>query len=172
MSIRTLWTIIIKIVGMSLMISLFKFIPQIISMIQYNSSENKGNIIILSIFILLILLIYILIFWLLIFKSARIIDVFHLDKGFNQDKIDLNIKSSTIISVASIVIGAIIFINSLPQLCQQIFQLFQDKTIFRESPNSAYIIFHTIKTLLGYLLMTNSKYIVKFVDKKQKAIDL
>lgn len=38
--------------------------------------------------------------------------------------------------------------------------------MFRESPTSTWIIFYFVKTIIGYLLMTNSKYVVKFIESQ------
>ncbi len=40
--------------------------------------------------------------------------------------------------------------------------------MFLESQNSGWIIFQLVKTTIGYLLMTNSKFVVKFIDKENK----
>jgi hypothetical protein len=116
--------------------------------------------------LLLTISIYILILRFFVFRTTWIIDKLHLDKGFTEERIDLNIKLSTVLTIAVIVIGGFMFIDSLPQFCEQTFLFFQQKSIFRENPSSASIIFHLIKTIIGYLLMTNSKLVVAFIDKQ------
>ena len=110
--------------------------------------------------------IYIFILRLFVFRTAWLIDKLQLDKGFEEEKIDLNIQLSTVLTVATIVIGGLMFVDSLPQLCKQIFMSLQQKNMFRESPTSGWIIFHLVKTVLGYLLMTNSKLVIAFIDKQ------
>jgi hypothetical protein len=92
----------------------------------------------------------------------------HLDKGFTEDKIELNIKQSTVLTIAVIVVGGLIFVDSFPQLCRQIFVLFQQKNMFKDDPNSSWIIFQLVKTIIGYLLMTNSQLVIKFIDREAK----
>jgi hypothetical protein len=58
------------------------------------------------------------------------------------------------------------FVDSLPELCRQVFVTFQQKSMFRENPSSGWIIFHLAKTIVGYILMTNSQAVVKFIDKQ------
>ena len=109
---------------------------------------------------------YLFILRLFVFKTAWLIDKLHLDKGFDEEKIDLNVQLSTVLTVTTIVIGGLMFVDSLPQFCKQTFVFFQQKNMFRESPTSGWIIFHLVKTILGYLLMTNSKQVVAFIDKQ------
>src|SRR5690606_24479722 len=100
-----------------------------------------------------------------VFKTAWLIDKLHLDKGFDEEKIDLNIQLSTVLTVTTIVIGGLIFVDSLPQLCKQTFVFFQQKNMFRESPTAGLISFQLVNTILRYLLMTSSKRAVAFNNR-------
>ena len=93
----------------------------------------------------------------------------HLDKGFQEDKLELNIQRSTVLTIAAIVIGGIIFVDSFPQFCLQVMRFIQQDNLFRESPTSGWIIFYLVKTILGYLLMTNSQFVVRFIDKQSNS---
>ncbi|MBB2145837.1 hypothetical protein GM921_10095 [Pedobacter sp. LMG 31464] len=169
MTIRTFWTIFIKILGIWLVIESITVIQQFLSTLstlRFNNENNfYGTIIAL---LLLTIIIYILVLRLLLFKTSWLIDKMHLENGFLEEKIELNIKSTTVLSIATIVIGGLIFVDSLPQLCKQIFMYFQQRNVFGESPTSGWIIFQFVKTSIGYLLMTNSKLIAKFIDKQSR----
>jgi hypothetical protein len=125
------------------------------------------NNVIVPIIIILLLVIGLFLFmiWLLIFKATWLINKLHLDKGFTEDRLELNIKYSTVLVIAIIVIGGIMVVDTLPTLCKQTFTYFQQKRMFMEDTSSGWIIFLVIKTITGYLLMTNSQFIVKFIDK-------
>lgn len=169
MTIKTFWTIFIKILGIWLVLNSITVIPQFLSVLLNFGVNNDNDIFSIVIILGLLLLtigIYIFILRVFVFKTAWLIDKLHLDKGFEEEKIDLNIQLVTILKVSTIVIGGLMFVDSLPQLCKQIFVFFQQKNMFNESPTSAWIIFHLIKTILGYLLMTNSKIVVEFIEKQ------
>ncbi len=171
MTIKSFWTIIIKILGIWLILSSLTVISQFISFLQFFGSSNNDNLFSLTlplIFVLLTLLLYLLIIRLFVFKTDWIIDKLHLEKGFKEERIDLNINHTTVLTIATIIIGGLIFVESFPQLCRQIFVFLQENKIFRESQNSAWIIFQLVKTIIGYLLMTNSQVVVKFMDKEKK----
>ena len=169
MTIRTFWTILLKILGICLVVKGVYLILNLIMTLSvvYDGNETKGtDLIWSSISILGVVLVYAFILWLFVFKTSWLIRKLHLEKGFNEERIDLKIQSSTILAIAVIVIGGIMIIDSLPQLCQQIFVFFQHKSILKESPATGWIILHGTKLILGYLLLTNSKVIVTFINKR------
>lgn len=172
MPIRTLWTIFIKILGISLVLSGLAIIPQFLTALPlFGQTTNDIDGIfqgvgLLLLFLLLTIALYSLVLWLFVFKPAWLIDKLHLNKGFTEEKIELNVKQSTVLTVAVIVVGGLVFVDSFPMLCRQIFVFIQTKSMFIENSNSGWIIFHLVKTMIGYLLMTNSKLVVKFIEKE------
>jgi hypothetical protein len=168
MTIRTFWTIFIKILGIWLVLDSVTVIPQFFSTIFYvDPNDTTQSFALTAALLLLTIGIYIFILRLFVFKTAWLIDKLHLDKGFDEEKIDLNVQLSTVLTVTTIVVGGLMFVDSLAQLCKQTFVFFQQKSIFRESPTAGWIIFHLVKTILGYLLMTNSKQVVAYIDKQK-----
>ena len=111
---------------------------------------------------------YIIAFILFVFKTTWLLDKLKLDKDFLNEKLDVNIQPITIFAIATIIIGGIMFIDSLPLFCKQTFEFFQQKSQFRESPSSGWIIFHFVKMCIGYILMTNSKFVAGYIDDKSK----
>ncbi|MFA5540565.1 MAG: hypothetical protein WC984_02725, partial [Bacteroidales bacterium] len=72
---------------------------------------------------------------------------------------------------ATIVIGGLILVDALPMLCKQIFTFIQQKSVFREDPQFNWVIFYLVKAIIGYLLMTNSKTVINYIDKKTENIE-
>ena len=166
MTIKTFWTIFIKVLGIWLVLDSLTIIPQFISTLFYSYSSDIAQGFAVSLSLLLLTIgVYLFILRIFVFKTSWLIDKLHLDKGFDEDKIDLNIQFSTVLTVATIVVGGLMFVDSLPQLCKQIFVFYQQKSIFIENPTSGWLIFDFVKTILSYLLMTNSKQVVTFIDK-------
>lgn len=167
MTIRTFWTIFIKILGIGIVLNSVIVILQFISTLFYvDSNYSVQSFALIATLLLLTLGIYIFILRLFVFKTAWLIDKLQLDKGFDEERIDLNVKLSTVLTVSTIVIGGLMFIDSLPQLCKQTFEFFQNNYLFRQNQSSTWIILYLVKTILGYLLMTNSKKVVQFIKKQ------
>lgn len=168
MSIKTFWTILIKILGLLLILGALIVVPQWLYSLYaaYQTGDNESFIILSSI-ILIVFLIYFFIFRFCIYKTSWVIEKLKLDKGFESDFIELNSNENKIISIAIIVIGALMFEESIPVLFRQIFVFFQQESLFKDYPESGWMIFNFIKVLIGYLLMTNSFKIAKLIDKQK-----
>lgn len=170
MTIRTFWAILLKILGIYLVLDSFKVIPQFISTLySFASDPDQTRLVFIWTFVYLISTVglYVFILWLFVFKTAWLIDKLHLEKGFSEDRIEFNIPRSSVMSIAIILIGGLMFIDSLPQLCRHIFLYFQEKNMCIQNVSSGLIIFQLVKTIVGYLLMTNSRFIVNFIKRKK-----
>ena len=136
MTIRTFWTIFIKILGLWLVFDSVTVIFQFFSAIfttnpAYPEDNNYAT---MAVFILA-MGVYAFILWLFVFKTAWLINKLHLEKGFlGEENIGLDIHRSTVLKIAIIVIGGIMLVDSLPPLCKQTFVFYQQKNIFREDP--------------------------------------
>jgi len=174
MTIRTFWNLFIKILGIWLILSSLTVISQFARLLTFFGTNSNDRLLGIGITFALFLLtigIYAFILWLFVFKTDWLINKLHLDKGFTEEKLELNIKHETVITIAAIVIGGLIFVNSFPLFCQQVLLFIQQNNLFRESPKSGWIIFYLIKTLLGYLLMTNSQFVVRFINKQKGTME-
>lgn len=168
MQIRTFWTVVIKILGFWLIFEFLGIFSQLIMSLLYvfvpNTSEELAwSSLSISI---LILLIYLLIILLFLFKSTWLIEKLKLDQNSGTETIQINLKPKTIITIAVIIIGGVIFINGFALLCKSFYDYFKQKNLPDYNPTISWIIFNSIKALLGYLLMTNSKIVVNYIDKQ------
>ena len=167
MKVSTFWLILLKIIGFFLLLQGVNVMLYSFTTISFiNPWENGTNEIVwVTLSIILTIVVYLSILWLFVFKTSWLIDKLRLDKGFEEEKIEINTQLSNILSIAIIVIGGIMLIESLPQLCKQIFTFFQTKIILRESPTTGWMILYFVEAILGYLLMTNAKQITIFINK-------
>jgi hypothetical protein len=169
MTIRTFWILFLKILGIWLILSGFSIIPQFIGAFIFfgnDPADNTYGIIYIIILMLLTLGLYFIVLRLFVFKTNWLIDKLKLDKEIPEETIDLNLKLRTLLTIATIVIGGLIFVDGFPMLCKQFFSFIQKKEVLREDPEFSWIIFYSVKTLIGYLLMTNSKNVIEYFNKK------
>jgi hypothetical protein len=168
MTIKTFWTIFLKIIGIYLILDSLTIIPQLFTSLafSYNQDFTVGLIMILFAVVILTL-VYFLVLRYCIFKTGWLIDRLRLTDGFDEEKIELKIHRSTVLSISIIVVGGIVFIDSLPQLCKELYHYFQQKS-HTMNPSSGWLIFYTIKTILGILLMTYHRLIVNLIERKRK----
>lgn len=168
MSIKTFWMILIKILGLLLILSALTIIPQWLSSIYgtYQAHDVEAFVTLLII-LLFTSLVYFFVFKFCVYKTSWIIDKLKLDKGFENETIELNANSDKVISIAVIVIGALMLVESIPVFFRQLFMFFQQDSLFKDYPQSGWMIFNFLKVLMGYLLMTNSFRIAQFVNRKK-----
>ncbi len=164
MTTRTFWTIFIKIMGIWFVLNNLWVIIQFFTSIFFmNGAQGIMASVITLAMLALTLFFFILIFYFLIFKTDWIIDTLGLDKAIEEEKLELSIHRSTVLTIAVIVIGGLILIDALPQLFRQLITYFQ-----QQNPTSAWIIFYFVKAVLGYILMTNSRLIVNLIERQRK----
>lgn len=171
MSARNFWTIFLKILGIWLVINGITTLTQFISAVSYLSFNEKENFLAflyITVLFILIIGVYYSIFRFFVFKTSWLIDKLKLENGFAEGNIGLTMNGSSVIKIATIVIGGLIFIDSFPLFCKEIFNYFQQKRMFNENYSSGWIVLHFVKTVLGYLLMTNSTFVVRFIEKQDK----
>lgn len=168
MSVKNFWTIFLKILGIWLIVSSFTPIAQFFSSSAVLAFQSNSFLSYLSVFsvILSTITLYVVILWLFVYKTAWLIQKLRLEDGFTKDKIELNLNYTSILTIAIIVIGGLIFVDSLPMFCQETFNYFKQKRMFDEEFSSGWIFFYLVKTLIAYLAMTNSRWIVKFFESK------
>ncbi len=127
---RSFFTILIKILGIYLILDSITVIPQFISSlfsIGLGFDKSIETIALYSFLLILTVGIYYIILKYCVFKTDRIIDQLKLDKGFVEETFELNIHRSTVLSIAVIVIGGLIFVDSLPTFCKEVFDFIGQK---------------------------------------------
>lgn len=170
MTIKTFWLILFRILGIWLVLDSIKIVPDFISSLFSFATvpelKMQDYVWTFAFFISSIGL-YAIILWLFFFKTDWLIYKLHLEKGFIEDRIEFNIPRSTVLSFAIILIGGLMFVETLPQIFRMIFSYFKGRNVFIQNPISGSIVYILSKTIIGYLLMTNSQYVVSIIDKKK-----
>src|SRR3569623_1657799 len=98
---RSLFAIIIKIIGIYLLLGAIVSIPQMIitvyslrGQVSYTDTKEMFGI---AFFLIVTAVIYILIMRYCLFRTDWLIDKLNLAKGFTEEKLELNIHRSTIL---------------------------------------------------------------------------
>jgi hypothetical protein len=170
MTSRSLFNIVLKILGILFIKDILATLPQLLSvfyMIKYNQDGAIGMTVAIT---LLMLLIYIVVAYYLIFKSEWIIDTLKLDQGFSQDNFPLNMHRSTILGISIIIIGGYLVADEIPNLCRELYAYFQEKrmTFGQTNPTFSYSILSAVKIIIGFLLIGNQRMIVNFIELKRR----
>lgn len=175
MKIRTFWMLFFKIIGIWLILSGLTVIPQILtafSFLVHQQNIAVGKIIFVIAIMFFTIGLYFIILKFFVLNPGWIINKLKLERDFQEEKFDFNIALDSVLKIACIVVGALIIVDALPMLCKRLFTFIQQKNVFKEDPEFGWIIFYSVKALIGYLLMSNSKYVVKFLSKQKDNSDI
>jgi hypothetical protein len=165
---RTLFQLILKLFGLYMILGLLQTLPAMFSygpiLGDWKFSESLNFVLI----IIGTILFYYFILRLFLFKGSWIIDKLSLDKNFDQEIIDIKIDSLAVIQIAIIILGGLMFIDTLPTLIKEIIFIMkskQDGSIIRDT-GFGYLVYWLCKFVLGYILLTNSKSLTVWINQK------
>lgn len=167
MQIKTFWKILIKIIGLWILLSCVSLIPKFFSTLSFTNGDlNTKSLMILWAVLLVAIIVYILVIRLFLFKTDWLIEKLKLEKNFTEDRIDLNIKTITLLTIAIIVTGGLILVESLPSFGSGLIDYYEQKNALNEYHDTSWLVYHFIKIILAYLLLTNAKKLASFIEKK------
>ncbi len=169
---RDFFRVIIKLFGLySLILTIFTFIPANLSFVTYE----------LNFFVVLLILgitfFIAMIYIFLIRKTDKIIDILKLDKGFDDDRIEIeNFNTLNIIKLAVLLVGGFLIIDYFPEFLNHCFFAFK-KSVSRngllsdiEDVQFSRIDYFNwsisvMNLVLGYLLLTNYDRITSWLTR-------
>lgn len=162
---KDFFILLIKIFGLfSLITNLFSVLPGNISFAFVDLGPMSIIWIILAVGSIIGL------FVLLVFKAEKIVILLKLEKGFDEDRINLgNLNPSEIIKVATFIIGGMLFLHNIPVFLSNILYAFKRVSIgiLNEPKDNFNLVVSGINLVLGYLLLTNYSLVSRFFETKK-----
>lgn len=165
MLVNTFWKILLKIIGLWILFLALTIMPQYIAALSF--TQDKLNVL-NWLMLFLALIIYTILTRLFIFKTEWIIEKLKLDESFQEDRIDFNSKGPIVLNVGIIILGCLILIDTVPVFCSKLYAFFQQDLLFKDYPDSNWLILYFIKLIIGYLLLTNGKNFANFIERRSK----
>lgn len=148
MKLFTLWSIIIKVFGVYFAYS------TIMTLIFALAAFNMPNVGPAGVLIFIVEAIFAYLF---LFRTDFVIQRFRLEESISEKIIDANIESSKILQIAIAVIGIYSLTQSIPELIGNL-ELFVSKMA----------LLSLLKVVLGFLLVTKSSEIERWVSERQR----
>lgn len=168
MEIKTFWTIVLKGIGLWLLVEAFYILPQMGSVF---SISNYGDgfdsyVLLVWLFSILVFVLYLFIVRLFLFKSEWLLNILKLEKNFTTDRIDIGISKSKVLKIIIVTTGALILVGGFPHLIREIYQFLRQKELIKDYSETSWLFFYFLKSIFGYLIMTNSRSIEKFISRE------
>jgi hypothetical protein len=168
---RSLFIILVRVIGLFLLIDILRVIPATLKTFSLLVTSDLLIACISILFSLAILWIYYLVVKYALFKSEKLVEKFSLDKNFTEEKFDLTIEHSSIIKLAVIFIGGNLIIQYFVPMLLELYEFIQ-----RQSQNLYYaetstsnnmgLIQDVMMVLIGYFMVGNSRSIASYIETK------
>lgn len=168
---RTLFTIVVKIFGLFFVRDIFQILTDIIPLaIRINPEELKETLTIPVAMLILYILIYSIAAYYLLIRTDLVIDKLKLEKGFEDDTLNLVIHRSSILSIAVVLMGGYMIIDGIPTLLGQLKRYYSDYNDHYKvtNPTISYMVISISKIALGFLLVSKKRWIVNFIESQRR----
>ena len=163
MSIKSVWLLVLKLMGFYLCLGFFETIMFVFSQLMDSSTYD---FLLIGAYLGAFIFYFTVVYWLL-FKTNKLIQWFRLEKDFDMETVNLGLSTTSIIRIAVIVLGGLMFLDNISLLISQLLTFFQQELLFKNYSRSQPLVFAFIKTVIGYLLLTNSSYVSGLIEKQQ-----
>jgi hypothetical protein len=103
-------------------------------------------------------------FVVLIFKADKVVRLLKLDKGFDDEKIEIgNLKPTDIIKIGTFIIGGLLILDNIPAFLSHSLFAFKGDVIGLEynSQDKFRWAVSGLNLIIGYLLLTNYDFVAK-----------
>jgi hypothetical protein len=108
-------------------------------------------------------------FVLLVFKADRIVDGLRLDRGFDDDRIDLgSLKSTDIVKIGTFIIGGLLILQNIPAFLSHTLFAYKSKDIgmeYRAEDKFNWAV-SAINLVVGYLLLVHYEFVANKINLK------
>jgi hypothetical protein len=168
MTIKTFWTIVLKIIGLIFLLNSLSVISNSVFSSYITVRQTGGNTSTIFILILPTAFVFLFLIFLFLFKAHWLVKVLRLEKGFGEERLELNMTFTKVINIGIIIISGIILANSVPQFCYQLFNLIRDKIPFGENKDFGYLIIDTVKIIIATAFLLNSKAVTAIISKSTR----
>ena len=171
MTLNTFWTIFLKIFGLYLIWQILTILPSFLSTLIYVGGQDKISLFTTLSGIAFATLFFIFIVRYCIFKTARVIEILHLEKGFAEEKVEVNIHRSSLLTIVVIISGGLMLADGLPLIVYDVFYYIQRSdsfVTFKDNRATPYLVSNLLKVIIGYFMVADSRLIVNFIERKRR----
>ncbi len=168
---RSLFNIILKILGIFIIKDLLEAISQVfVAFSLFDNPNAMPEVIWTLVAAIAVFFVDVFFCYILVFKTEWVIKVLKLESGFYQETIPLNMHRSTVLSISIIVIGGWLVANEIPNFCRQLFVYYQEKrmTYGQTNPKIQYSVVSGVKIVIGILLIAEQRLFVNLIERQRK----
>lgn len=170
MKISTFWIILLRVLGLYMLYLLLTAVLFLVPGIGMYSDLGQGIYVTLFTLILFAGL-FLLILRFIVIHPTFLIDKFRLNTHFQEETINVSTNQSALVQIALIVIGGLSLMDGIPFTLRSFITMMQnDMLFFNENPELASLIEGVVMVIVGFLLVTRSRAIAEWIDRKSTIV--
>jgi hypothetical protein len=164
---RSLFNLILKVIGLFFIKDIFEALSHTISAIvyfpQYTSTREALFNVAVSVPLLVL---YSLLAWFFIFRSEKIISILRLDKNMQEKPVAITVERHMLLTTAVIIAGAWLVVSEIPEFFRHAVYYYQERKLYvrMTRPDVSYIVMSTVKIAIGLFLVVFNKPIVNVIE--------
>lgn len=174
MTARSLFNIILKIIGLFFLRDFIVALPQLLSTISMviNFDGTGGLSALVAIF--LSYAVYVILGYVLIFKTNIIIEKLKLDRDFSEEIFAFKIHRSTIFHLAVIIMAGLLILDAVPLLIREIFGYLRYLSFKNDlfetypMPDLTIMTVYIAQILIALLMIGYQRKIVSYIELKNR----
>ena len=163
---RDFFIIIIRVFGLYVLINTIFFLPTSIGSILMSFDHSDSSVFLISIFLIFFSIAF---FVFLLFYAGKIVTFLRLDKGFDDDRIEIShLTLDDLLKFAIVIIGGLLIINNISRFIIHLSYFLKLKALQANVEDFNYLNFaiSAFNIIVGYLLITNYDIVSKFLKIK------
>lgn len=168
MSIRTLFALVVKIIGLlALKDALNMFPPTLLGIFQaVGTDDSAGALALIAAAVAVVC--YGLVPAIFLFRAHWLVDTLGLSQGFEQEVVTLAAHRSTILSVAIFIVGGWLVASELPNLGRQLLTYSQERRSGQINPELSHLLLTISKIAIGLLLIAKQRQLVNLIEYQRQ----
>lgn len=178
MSVRSLFDVILKVLGIFFIRDILEAFSRSLSVLVYfpQYSSEKEAFFNLGVTIPPLVL-YTLFCWLLIFRTQNLMRFLRIEKNVGEEPVSLDIQRSTVLTVAVVLTGGLLLVNEIPEFFRLAVYYYQERILYDRMvrPDFSYPVMSLIKILIGLALIiwhTPFVHLIEAISKNRVQLNV
>jgi hypothetical protein len=168
---RTLFIIILRVLGILSLQDLFFSVPELLRvLLSFGKLYGLGDGFIMLFVSLLSVALNLAVSYILIFKAPQLANKLKLDSGINEPILQLNISLPSILRIAIIITAFLLLLYEIPNLVRLIYLGIQQRevTMLRADVDWSPAFFSGVRIIIGFLLIGERRRILDFLSRNSE----
>lgn len=168
MSPKTLFNIILKVIGIYFVKEVLLLLPQLLSSFSFLNRGLGVQAWFILFSVIITLAIYVLVIFYFVLDTDAVIEKFELLKGIEEENLAFTVHRSTVLHIVILLIGTVMIVTVLPHFLQSTYNYFIEKRYSTEPPNPTFLILYAAELFLAVLMIIYKRVIVNFIELQRR----